>query len=94
MADDRRKLNYLEHLVDRYQEFKAWDCTQAGVPMRYPAIRAAFKAEFGMPVRHMPLHRFEEAAQYLQKRIRNTKLGRINAAKGVALYCEFEEFDG
>lgn len=81
--------NYIKHLIDRYNEFKEYEVGKG--KLNYPAIYAAIKKEFKASVFQISDNRFDDVALYLQKRIDNTKLGRMNGGKGIKNYSLFDE---
>ena len=82
--------NYVKHLIDRYNEFAA---DQPGrTAFSYAAIYANIKKQFGTKWDLVPLERFSELTSFLQKRIDNTRLGRINRSKGFPNYSEFDPY--
>lgn len=92
VATEASLYNYLEYLVRRYNEFKEWECKKNGQKLNFAAIRGAYKGRMKSEVRHTPIERFDEAADYLQDRIRRTFLGRLQNSKGQRLFESFEEF--
>lgn len=82
--------NYLEYLVKRYNEFIRWDRGPHADRGSYIVIRKAFEREFGCPIRHLPLSRFEEAAAFLQGRILRTKVGRIQNSRGQRVFSKWD----
>lgn len=83
-------LSYGKYLVSRYQEFQKGDSQKVG-DFKYIAIHNALKREFKCDWKLLPSERFEELVAFLQRRIDNTKLGRINGAKTIPNYHSFEE---
>lgn len=90
LATDPYKVGYVQYLADRFNEFKEWEVGKSA--MNYALIRVNYKQEMKFTIAHTPLDRFDEAVTYLQRRIRNTKLGRMKAAEGNPLFQSFEEF--
>lgn len=90
IADDRKMLSYGKYLVGRYQEFQKADSQKAG-DFKYIAIYSALKREFKCDWKLLPSDRFGELADFLQRRIDNTKLGRINHARSIPNYHSFAE---
>lgn len=86
-------IGYLNHLVNRYNEFKAWDCKQEGIPINYAFIRVAYQREMKYKVKDTPVELFDSAVAYLQRRIENTKLGRMKKGQGQKLFSSFDDFD-
>lgn len=91
VSEDARMVGYLNYLVRRYEQFKRWECDHNGQRMGWGVIRNAYKREMKYEVIHTPKEMFEDAVEYLQRRIRNTRLGRTK--KRQRLYSEFDEFD-
>lgn len=82
--------NYVKHLIDRYNEFAA---DQPGrKTFSYAAIYTTIKKLFGAKWDMIPSERFEDLASYLQERIDNTRLGRINRSKGIPNYSMFDPY--
>lgn len=81
--------NYVKHLIDRYNEFAS---KQPGRAFAYAAIYGLIKRQFKADWQHVPVSRFDELADYLQHRIDNTQLGRINRGKGIRNYSAFADF--
>lgn len=90
IADDRKMLSYGKYLVSRYQEFQKGD-SQKTDDFKYIAIHNALKREFKCDWKLLPSERFGELVLFLQRRINNTKLGRINHARAIPNYHSFEE---
>ncbi len=93
VSEDVRKVGYLEYLIKRYNEFKKWECESKGLEMKYFLIRNAYWGELKYQVKDTPLHLFDHAVNFLQRRITNTMLGRIKNKAGARLYSDFENFD-
>jgi len=91
VAEDARMIGYLRYLAKRYQLFKEWDCRRSGERMRYPLIYKAYERETGYPMPNTPKDMFGRAAEFLQCRIQNTRLGRNR--RGQKLFRTFAEFD-
>jgi len=90
LSSDRDRLNYIKHLIDRYNEFKKREPKAAA--FSHAVIYAAIKREFKCDWKLIPLGKFHELASYLQKRIDRTWLGRINKTKGHRNYSSFDEY--
>lgn len=88
---DGDKRRYVKYLIDRYNQFAK---TGPGRTASFkPAvIYVSIKREFGSQWELVSLTRFPDLCAYLQRRIGNTSLGKINAAKGQTLFSSFEEF--
>lgn len=81
--------NYTKHLIDRYNEFAS---DQPDREFKFQAIYSTLKSKFRAKWDLVPLSRFDEMSGYLQKRIDETRLGRINTAKGIRNYSTFERY--
>lgn len=81
--------NYLQHLIERYNEFAG---QQGGREFKYAAIYARIKAHFGAKWDFVPLGNFDDLAMFLQQRIDRTRLGSINRSKGIPNYSLFSEY--
>lgn len=90
VADDNRMLSYAQYLIDRYQQFQKADRQKEG-DYKYIAIHNALKRKFKGGWKLLPTERFDEVAGFLQQRIDNTKLGRINIARGSSNYHSLAE---
>jgi hypothetical protein len=86
---DRRR--YVKYLIDRYIQFAKGEPSRNG-KFKHAVIYAAIKREFGSQWELVRLGRFEDMCAYLQDRIAKTSFGRINAAKGQALFSSFEVY--
>lgn len=80
--------NYVKHLVDRYHEFASEQPGRSA--FSYPAIYAKIKKLFGAKWDMIHLDRFSDLCEFLQGRIDNTRLGRINRFKGHVNYSKFD----
>lgn len=89
IASQLSKRNYVKYLIDRYHEFAS---KQSGRTFGYPAIYAEIKKRFGAKWDLVRLGQFADLTGFLQGRVDNTMLGRINRSKGVKSYSSYEEF--
>lgn len=78
----------LKHLFDRYHEFASEQPGRSA--FSYPAIYAKIKKLFGAKWDMIHLDRFSDLCEFLQGRIDNTRLGRINRFKGHVNYSKFD----
>ena len=83
-------LSYAKYLISRYQEFQKSDARKIS-DFKYIAIHNALKREFKGDWNLLPAERFGELIAFLQRRVDNTKLGRINQARSIPNYHSFEE---
>lgn len=93
VAEDARMYGYLNYLVGIYNKYKEWDCKRDNFKMNYVLIRVAYNHEMKYSIKDTPRDMFDKAVEYLQKRISNTKLGRILKSRGQELFSRFETFD-
>ena len=93
VCDDPRRVGYLQYLARRYNQFREWGMHGAH-PMKHGFIHTAYKREIKYAIKTTPLELFDAGASFLQKRIRDTKLGRILVARGQSVFSAFPEFDG
>ncbi|MBI2927070.1 MAG: hypothetical protein HYY24_15350 [Verrucomicrobia bacterium] len=90
---DLAKRNYVRYLVERYHEHREADVRFGRTDrFHYSVIFKNIEARFQAPTYFIPEARFEELADYLQGRIDNTMLGRVNAKRGIANYESFDEY--
>lgn len=83
--------NYLKHLIDRYKHFASQQRGRTGYAhgFVFALIKRQFKADWD----RIPMSRFSELVDLLQKRIDGTQIGRINRSKGTKNYSSFEEYE-
>ena len=86
------KANYIGYLISRYQEYKQHEIGKD--KMVYAIFHSNLKKKFKIgktrTVYHVPINRFEEMAEYIQSRIENTRLAKINRSK--QQYKNFQTF--
>ena len=82
--------NYAKHLIDRYHDFASKQTGRG--PFGYPAIYAKIKKLFGAKWDMISLHRFDDFTEYMQQRIDDTLLGRVNRSRGNPNYSKFREY--
>lgn len=87
------KANYVSYLVGRYHEYKEYEVGKEN--MRYGIFLSGIKKRFKIgktrTVYNIPETRFEELIEYIQKRIDETKLARVN--RGKFQFKNYESFD-
>jgi len=90
---DNLKANYIGYLVGRYHEYKEYEVGKEN--MRYGIFLSGIKKRFKIgktrTVYNIPETRFEELVEYIQGRIDETKLARINRSK--MQFKNYETFD-
>ncbi|HEY3853670.1 MAG TPA: hypothetical protein VGO67_04670 [Verrucomicrobiae bacterium] len=85
------KRNYTLHLIERYNDFQKWDSSKQGKG-KYIIIHRAIKTEFGAKWDLVPEPQFPRLVDYLQRRILNSKLGRIKNSRGEKCFSTWEEW--
>jgi hypothetical protein len=83
--------NYALHLIERYQDFQKADTSKQGNG-KYVLIHNAIKREFGMKWDLVPQTRFPGLVDFLQMRIRNTRIGRYRNAHGEKCFSTWNEW--
>ena len=92
IGSDNIKANYLSYLVNRYAEFAKWGHSgQANFAIMPGMLKKHFKIGGNRHFLHIPLERFYEAVDFVQKAIEKTQLGRIKK-KEQKLFSTFEEY--
>lgn len=91
ISSDLRMISYIKHLIDRYNKFAGDDSTRK-TGFFYGAIYTNIKTNFGMKWDLIPVKRFKELADYLQKRINRTRQACINKGNGYKSFSTFDEF--
>jgi hypothetical protein len=89
IAADRRRRNYIKHLIDRYNKFAG---EQPGRDFGYGAIYEDVKREFGANWDHVSVDRFDDLAAHLQRKIDRTMIGSMNRGKGRPNYSPYEVY--
>lgn len=90
IAADRDRRNYIKHLIDRYNEFKKADVNVKD--FHYSVIYRIIKREFKCNWDCVPIEKFPNLAEYLQRRIDGTILGKNRRSKSQRNYSSFEEY--
>lgn len=85
------QIAYVRHLIDRYKEFKKADFEDKS-QMKSPIIYVAIQRETGFKWDETPSELFNDLCEYLQRRIDNTRIGRIQKKGGNKIYSTYEEF--
>ncbi|MCV6575118.1 MAG: HNH endonuclease [Cohaesibacter sp.] len=90
IAENVDQRNYIKYLIDRYHEFKKAEVGKD--KMRYPVFYNAIKREFGAKWNMIRSDRFDAVAQFIQKRIDLTVVGKKQKSKGQRNFSSFEDF--
>ena len=89
IASDRQRLNYIKHLIDRYNDFAM---KQPKRKFSHAAIYADIKKRFGAKWDFISIERFEDLTSFLHAKIHRTMLGGINRGKGYPNFSTFDQF--
>lgn len=88
---DLKMRGYIKHLIDRYQDFAGNDPTRKG-DFFHGALYSNIQKNFGVKWDFVPVGRFEDLVDYLQKRINKTRQACINKGRGYKSFSTFDEF--
>ncbi len=92
IAGNRSMISYVQYLIGRYQEFQKSDTNKTD-KFKYMAIHQSLKKNFKGDWKLLSEARFNELSAFLQRKIDNTKLGRINKSRSNRNYHSFEDHD-
>ena len=85
--------NYVKYLVERYHDYREADVRFGRTDrFHYSVIFKNIEAQFKAPTYFIPEARFGDLVDYLQGRIDNTILGKLNTKRGVRNYESFDEY--
>jgi hypothetical protein len=93
-ADIRRR-NYVRYLTERYFRYREADASFGPKAVRRFSYAVLFKnieTHFKAPTYFIPIARFDELVDFLQRKIEATILGKRNRARGHRNYETFDEF--
>ena len=90
IASHRDSRNYVKYLINRYHEYKRAEIG-AGA-MKYAVFYGAIERKFGAKWDHVPLERFEQLVEFVQRRIDGTVLGKTRKANGAPRYRTFGDY--
>ncbi len=82
--------SYIEYLIGKYQDYQKQDVEKEGTG-KYTIIYNAIRREYGSKWQTIPVGKFEGLVSFLQRRIDNSKVGRIRKSQGQKRYHSFEE---
>lgn len=92
---DLLRRNYIRYLVERYFRYREADASFGPKAVRRFSYAVLFKnieAHFKAPTYFIPLERFDDLVDFLQRKIETTILGKRNRARGHRNYETFDEF--
>ena len=87
--------NYIRYLTERYFRFREADASfgqKAARRFSYAVLFKNIENRFKAPTYFIPLARFDELVDFLQRKIETTILGKRNRARGHRNYETFDEF--
>jgi hypothetical protein len=88
---DQEASRYIQHLINRYNEFAGTDGTRA-TKFNYGAISKNIEANFRAPWKMLSMDDFEALCAYLQHRISRTRRAKLNQSRGIKSFSSFEEY--
>lgn len=91
IASDLTMRNYVKYLIDRYNEWQKIDKEKTG-RYKYMAIYDGVKREFKCKWDMVPREKFGELVAHLQRRIDDTRVGRIRKKRGEKSYDSFGDY--
>src|SRR6266404_2961929 len=87
--------NYIRYLTERYFRYREADASFGPKAVRRFSYAVLFKnieTHFKAPTYFIPIARFDELVDFLQRRIEATIVGKRNQARGHRNYETFDEF--
>lgn len=82
--------SYIEYLISKYQDYQKQDKEKEG-RYKYMVIYNAIKAEYGTKWQLIPTSNYKSLERFLQKKIDNTKVGRIRKNRDQKRYHSYSE---
>lgn len=92
---DLPRRNYIRYLTERYFRYREADASFGPKAVRRFSYAVLFKnieTHFKAPTYFVPIARFDELVDFLQRKIEATILGKRNRARGHRNYETFDEF--
>jgi hypothetical protein len=92
---DLLRRNYIRYLTERYFRYREADASFGSKAVRKFSYAVLFKNienHFKAPTYFIPVSRFDELVDFLQRKIESTILGKRNRARGHRNYETFDEF--
>jgi hypothetical protein len=91
-ADAMRK-NYIDYLIKRYFDWRKADASYGSRrPFSHAVIHTNIQKDFGAKTFFVLVERFDVLADYLQRKIDNTILGRNKRSRGERNYKSFADY--
>jgi hypothetical protein len=88
---DQKASSYIQYLINRYNKLASADETR-GREFSFGAISRSIESKFRAPWRLLPMEEFTGVCDFLQLRIKRTRVAKLNASKGHRSFSSFEEF--
>lgn len=82
--------SYIEYLIGKYKDYQKLHVEKEGIG-KYVLIYNAIRTRYGSKWQTIPVGKFEDLMSFLQRRIDNSKVGRIRKGRGQKRYHSFEE---
>jgi hypothetical protein len=92
---DLLRRNYIRYLAERYFRYREADASFGPKAVRRFSYAVLFKnieTHFKSPTYFIPIARFDELVDFLQRKIEGTILGKRNRTRGHRNYETFDEF--
>lgn len=91
IGDDQTACTYISYLIRRYNEFAAKELKHPA-HHNHKAISQNLKSRYKSHWKDLPRVRFPHVCRYLEHRIDNTRLAKMNARKGRPSYRSYSAF--
>lgn len=95
IGSDLLRRNYIRYLTERYFRYREADASFGPKAVRRFSYAVLFKnieTHFKAPTYFIPVGRFDELVDFLQRKIEATILGKRNRSRGHRNYETFDEF--
>jgi hypothetical protein len=92
---DLVRRNYVRYLIERYFRYREADASFGRKAVRRFSYAVLFKiveSHFKAPTYFIPIGRFDELVDFLQRKVEGTILGKRNRARGHRNFETFDEF--
>jgi hypothetical protein len=90
VSSDLLMNSYIVYLIEKYQDHQKQDKEKKG-DRKYQLIYSAIKREFKSKWQLVPLNNYQALETFLNKRLLNTKVGRIRNNRGQKIFHSLEE---
>jgi hypothetical protein len=92
---DLVRRNYIRYLIERYFRYREADASfgrKAARRFSYAVLFKTVESHFKAPTYFIPIGRFDELVDFLQRKVEGTILGKRNRARGHRNFETFDEF--